>query len=101
MNENSWLYYTDWFWYLGWFEHRFAVAGSNFLDLNLKPCGREQAAFMRLVLKKVETTPEERTTARTFQPDLRLPEDEVAPEHVYRAAAAPVAASAPNARLAA
>ena len=56
MNENSWLYYTDWFWYLGWFEHRFAVATSSFLDIKLKPCGREQAAFMRLVLKKVETT---------------------------------------------
>jgi hypothetical protein len=22
-NENSWLYYTDWFWYLGWMEARF------------------------------------------------------------------------------
>ena len=28
MNENSWLYYRDWFWYLGWFEHRFAVQTS-------------------------------------------------------------------------
>jgi SAM-dependent methyltransferase len=85
MNENSWLYYTDWFWYLGWFDHRFAVDSSSFLDLQLKACGREQAAFMRLVLRKVETTPQERTTARTMQSDLRLPADAVAPELVWRA----------------
>jgi hypothetical protein len=101
MNENSWLYYTDWFWYLGWFEHRFAVATSTFLDIDLKPCGREQGAFMRLVLKKVETTAEERTTARTLQPDLRLPDDAVASERMYRAATTPAAVSAPSARLAA
>ena len=99
MNENSWLYYTDWFWYLGWFEHRLALTSSTFLDLALKPCGREQAAFMRLVLQKVETTPQERTTARTLQPELRLPEDDVAPEHAYRMAVAPVTAAAPSAVL--
>jgi len=101
MNENSWLYYTDWFWYLGWFEHRFAIATSSFLDIDLKPCGRAQAAFMRLTLKKVETTAQERTTARTLQPDLRLPDDTVAPERMYRAATATVVAPTASARLAA
>ena len=95
MNQNSWLYYTDWFWYLGWFEHRFAVDTSTWLDPQLKACGREQAAFMRLVLRKVETTPEERTTARTMQSDLRLPADAVAAKHVYRPAAA-VAGAEPS-----
>ena len=95
MNQNSWLYYTEWFWYLGWFEHRFAVDSSTWLDPQLKSCGREQAAFMRLVLRKVETTPEERTVARTMQSDLRLPVDAVAPARVYRPAqAAPAAAPA-------
>lgn len=84
MNENSWLYYTDWFWYLGWFEHRFSVDSSTYLDLQLKPCSREGAAFMRLVLRKVETTPVERTTARTLQSDLRLPQDPVDARHLYR-----------------
>ena len=28
-NENSWLYYTDWFWYLGWAEARFDVLRSG------------------------------------------------------------------------
>jgi SAM-dependent methyltransferase len=101
MNENSWLYYTDWFWYLGWFEHRFAVATSTFLDINLRPCGREPAAFMRLVLKKVETSAQERTTARTLQPELRLPDDTVAAGLMYRATATPAAAPTPSARLAA
>jgi SAM-dependent methyltransferase len=103
MNENSWLYYTEWFWYLGWFEHRFAIASSSFLDLQLKACGREQAAFMRLVLRKVETTPQERTTARTMQSDLRLPDDAVAPAFVYRpgpsAPAAPTLVPATTAPL--
>ena len=54
---------------------------------------------MRLTLKKVETTAAERTTARTLQPDLRLPDDAIAPERMYRAAAA--AAPAASARLAA
>jgi SAM-dependent methyltransferase len=83
MNENSWIYYTDWFWYLGWFEHRFQVEHSTYLDLQLKECAREQAAFMRMVLRKTETTLKERTIARTLQADLRLPEDAVAPRYRY------------------
>lgn len=29
-NENSWLYYTDWYWYLGWSEARFDRLGTEF-----------------------------------------------------------------------
>ena len=36
-NENSWLYYTDWFWYLNWTEHRFYTKS---LDLNLSVKGQ-------------------------------------------------------------
>ncbi len=77
LNENSWIYYTEWFWYLGWFEHRFEMASSQWLDAQLQPCQQEQAAFMRVTLRKVETTLRERMKARTMQPDLRLPEDDV------------------------
>ena len=101
LNENSWIYYTEWFWYLGWFEHRFEIESSTYLDLQQKPCGREQAAFMRLVLKKVETSAQERTTARTLQSDLRLPDDVVPAALVYRPAAKPAAAAPASARLAA
>jgi SAM-dependent methyltransferase len=79
MNENSWLYYTEWFWYLGWFEHRFEVAQSGWLDMQLKPCGKEAAAFMRLTLRKVATTLRERTVARTMRPDFGgVEEDDLA-----------------------
>ena len=88
MNENSWLYYTDWFWYLGWFEYRFAVENSMYLDSQLRPCGKQAAAFMRLVLRKTETSDAERTAARTMQSELRLPDDAVDAAHVYRPAAA-------------
>lgn len=98
MNENSWIYYTDWFWYLGWFEHRFAVERSTYLDMQLKECAREQAAFMRMVLRKTETTLKERTIARTMQPDLRLPLDAVEAKYVYRARSS-IAATAANAAL--
>jgi len=79
MNENSWIYYTDWFWYLGWYEHRFQLGESQFLDTSLRPCARQQAAFMRVVLVKVATTPRERMIAQTMQADVRLPDDTPAP----------------------
>ena len=75
MNQNSWLYYTDWFWYLGWFEHRFELVQLQWLNAELHACAQADAAFMRVHLRKVQTTPRERTTARTMQPELRLPED--------------------------
>jgi len=75
LNEKSWLYYTDWFWYLGWFEHRFHVAQFTYLDDALRECQRDKAAFMRVVLAKIETTPRERTTARVMRADFALPDD--------------------------
>jgi SAM-dependent methyltransferase len=69
LNENSWLYYTDWFWYLGWFEHRFHIDKFEWLDLKLQPCAKEQAAFMKLDLRKAATTVRERTVARAMRPD--------------------------------
>jgi hypothetical protein len=75
MNENSWLYYTDWFWYLGWFEHRFEIAASSWLDLNNRPCAQEQASFMQLTLRKIPTSPHERTVARTMAADFDAMDD--------------------------
>ena len=69
INENSWLYYTNWFWYLGWFEHRFEIVAFQWLDARLKPCEKPLAAFMKLTLRKVATTLQERTTARVMQAD--------------------------------
>lgn len=69
LNENSWLYYTDWFWYLGWFDHRFEIAEFQWLDLQLKACAKEQAAFMKVTLRKIATTLRERTVARTMRAD--------------------------------
>lgn len=79
MNENSWIYYAEWFWYLGWFEYRFVIKASQWLDSRLQFCSKEQASFMRVHLKKVSTTANERTTARTFQPDLRLTDHDLNP----------------------
>lgn len=69
LNENSWVYYTDWFWYLGWFEHRFSMVESCWLNMKLQPCTKEEAAFMRVILSKVTTTDQERNTARAMQAD--------------------------------
>ncbi|MBE7417771.1 MAG: methyltransferase domain-containing protein [Ideonella sp.] len=93
MNENSWLYYTDWFWYLGWYEHRFAVEQSGYLDLQLRACAREQAAFMRVTLVKVATTLRERMQARTLDAGVHCPDDLPSAESMYRPAAAPLAAA--------
>jgi len=97
MNENSWIYYSDWFWYLGWFEHRFAMQVSCYLDLELREAPRERAAFMRVTLEKVVTTPRERMVARTMSPTLDVPDDTLDPAWLYRARAAsalPAAAAA-------
>ncbi len=93
MNENSWIYYTDWFWYLGWFEHRFEVAAMQFLDLQHAPVPREQAAFMQVLLRKVPTTVGERTVARVMRADFGGIEDDGFPE----SPAAPSATNAPDA----
>lgn len=77
MNENSWIYYTEWFWYLGWFSHRFEVSRSNYLDNKLNYCAKDQAAFMRITLKKIKTTQYERTIARTMQANWIIPDDEI------------------------
>jgi SAM-dependent methyltransferase len=87
LNENSWVYYTDWFWYLGWFEHRFEMASSQWLDANVQPCNKEQAAFMRVALRKIATTPRERTVARMMRADFGgLADDDVAAESAAHAA---------------
>lgn len=69
MNLNSWVYYTSWFWYLGWFDNRFEITKFIWLDINLKPCEENKASFMKLNLKKIKTTPHERSIARTMRPD--------------------------------
>lgn len=76
MNRNSWLYYTEWFWYLGWFSHRFDLVSLGWLDSHHAPCEEPYAAFMRVKLKKIQTTFYEKTNARKFAPDFSgLPED--------------------------
>lgn len=101
LNEQSWQYYTDWFWYLGWFEQRFSIAAANWLNLQLEPCTKEQAAFMKVTLRKVATTPHERTIARTMQADFGgldaderwiVPEDDALPAAPALPAVAPVQA---------
>lgn len=78
-NENSWLYYTEWFWKLGWFDERFDCTetslnltdhGKNLVSQNVpqEEILRTPRAIdsMRVVLTKRKTTPEEKTMARTY-----------------------------------
>ena len=78
-NENSWLYYTEWFWHLGWFNHRFELTETA---LNLSEYGKSLVAksvpqeeilrtpraidSMKVVLTKRKTTAEEKTMARAY-----------------------------------
>ena len=72
-NENSFLYFTDWFWYLGWVMERFAIVSSGYFSLDMKPCSRsDDAAFLSVLMEKVETTPAERNTARIMSSDFLL-----------------------------
>lgn len=84
-NENSWLYYTDWFWYLGWNEFRFEVIK---LDFVLSKFGEElkngnplmtmpnkdewlltmpkAIDSMRVILRKTKLTDEEKKVAENY-----------------------------------
>jgi SAM-dependent methyltransferase len=94
LNENSWIYYTGWFWYLGWFTHRFEMIESTWLDLQLQPCAQAQAAFMRVALKKVLTTPQERNHARVMRADFGgVPDDPMPVPVSFATPGAPARAS--------
>lgn len=89
LNENSWVYFTEGFWRLGWLEHRFEIAEARWLDLQRKPCTAEQGALMRVTLRKIETTPRERMTARTQRCDFGgFADDDVPPVATPQAIAA-------------
>lgn len=51
-NENSWLYYTDWFWYMGWTEARFATDKLNFklsqFGIQLQARGKDIQEILRI-----------------------------------------------------
>ena len=81
MNEKSWIYYTDWFWYLGWFEWRFKLERFQYLDINLKPCEKSSANFMRIFMSKVSTTAAERVVARAMRADFGGVPDDL---HVFK-----------------
>ena len=81
LNENSWIYYIDWFWYLGWFEHRFDMVSLIWLDWQLQPCIKENAAFMKVLLRKVVTSDRERNLARAMQANFGGLDDDYPPEH--------------------
>lgn len=78
-NQNSWLYYTDWFWYLGWFNNRFDMVECKFtassagLELIKNKIPQEiilstprAIDSMQVTLIKRETTAEEKTIARAY-----------------------------------
>ncbi len=89
-NQNSWLYYTEWFWYLGWFNHKFDMAE---LKLNASQYGIElvnknvsQEELLRspraidsmtVTLVKRATTLEEKSLARAFKNSLIFENPEI------------------------
>ncbi len=84
-NQNSWLYYTDWFWYLGWYEHRFELTELTYIPSqmgkDLLQQGIPEARVidtpraidsMAVTLTKRITTPAERDISETFRSDVFL-----------------------------
>lgn len=69
------------FWALGWFEQRFELLAHAYFDAQARPCEAEAALGTRVVLRKIESSLRERTTARARQSRLRLPDDAVDAAH--------------------
>ncbi len=85
-NENSWLYYTDWYWYIGWQDYRFDNTGTIFMlspygeDL-LKKAGNtfelirrmpRVVEAIRIKLKKRAVTAQEKLVNKQFFPGYHL-----------------------------
>src|SRR5665213_873664 len=75
-NENSWLYYTDWFWYLGWEEHRFelvslnSVPSPNWHNADITEALLEHPKAvdsMRVTLRKVALTDAEKEIGERYR----------------------------------
>ncbi len=80
-NENSWIYYTDWFWYLGWKDYRFEVVNIEYVlsqkgdhirntsenivlsDLLDMP---KAVDSMHVTLRKVKLTDDEKKAAEAY-----------------------------------
>ncbi len=77
LNEQSFTAFTTEFWRTGWFAHRFDMAQAQWTDAAGQPAKEADAAGLRIVLKKVSTTPRERTLARTMQADFGGIDDDV------------------------
>lgn len=64
-NEGSFACFTDRFWSLGWFHQRFSVVSSEYRGTDMGSIAeKSDAAFMRVVMEKIETSPFERNVAR-------------------------------------
>jgi hypothetical protein len=79
-NQNSWLYYTDWYWYMGWEQARFETLSIVYivsaLGQKMRDAGAELADIidcpravdaMHVKLKKRLLTPEEAAYTRKMQ----------------------------------
>jgi len=71
----DWSDFTDGFARQGWFAHRFELAQTQWLDGQGQPVAPERATRVRAVLRKLATTPRERTLARTLQIDFGMGDD--------------------------
>lgn len=71
-NENSFLYYTDWFWYLNWFESRFKIERLEYVNLKKERVSKESADSIYVKLIKVNTSDVEKALARTMSGDFKL-----------------------------
>lgn len=84
-NENSWLYYTDWFWYMGWTEARFVSHKLNLklsqFGIQLQESGKDIQEIMRtpravdsmlVQLKKVPLSEGDRRQLEHFRGKARV-----------------------------
>ena len=104
LDASSWSDFTDGFWRSGWFDARFEMAAPQWLNEAREPVAQDKAALLRVVLRKVITTPRERTLARTMQVDFGGIADDVMPAdaattHPVRAQSAAQALAAVKAAL--
>jgi hypothetical protein len=61
--------YTHEFWKSGWLDSRFQIIDLYFINNTMEQCEESNASFLCLRLKKIETTPWEKTISRSMTVD--------------------------------
>jgi hypothetical protein len=64
-------HYTELFWQVGWFDHRFEIENIQRIENMALKNIQNKSTSIKVSLRKIETTVQEKTAARVMMPDFK------------------------------